>query len=262
MQRSESLRCAGSSRHRPMLKRRPGSCASAAKRRRRSCFRAKRHVAPRDCAGWWRRFAAAGIDAVVVIAIITSFGGSVAPAAHQPDTNVSVTPGNVNVSAPGSEPLRSAERSTPSRRAIRQSPSPSSKWLGKTRRSRFWEETASTAPSTRYLSYRVGQIDHPSRLPLLVPGLSRAARCFRRSDFRNDDCRFARGNDRLSQAECRADDFALRYRVLALVADRSAEFGLATDPVTRSLDATRVVKVERVIARATVPVQVMGSAGT
>lgn len=36
-------------------------------------------VVPRDCAGWWRRFAAWGIDAVVVSAIITSFGGSVAP---------------------------------------------------------------------------------------------------------------------------------------------------------------------------------------
>ena len=35
------------------------------------------HVAPRDCAGWWRRFAAWAIDAVVVTAIITSFGGSV-----------------------------------------------------------------------------------------------------------------------------------------------------------------------------------------
>ena len=34
-------------------------------------------VESRDCAGWWRRFAAAGIDAVVVTAIITSFGGSV-----------------------------------------------------------------------------------------------------------------------------------------------------------------------------------------
>jgi Zn-dependent protease with chaperone function/uncharacterized RDD family membrane protein YckC len=38
-------------------------------------------VTPRDCAGWWRRFAACGIDAVVVIAIITSFGGNVAPVA-------------------------------------------------------------------------------------------------------------------------------------------------------------------------------------
>jgi Zn-dependent protease with chaperone function len=40
-------------------------------------------VATRDCAGWWRRFAAWGIDAVIVSAIITSFGGSVAPAAEK-----------------------------------------------------------------------------------------------------------------------------------------------------------------------------------
>ncbi len=58
------------------------------------------HVAPRDCAGWWRRFAAWGIDAIVVSAIITSFGGSVAPAAKH-DTSLSVTPGNVDISAPG-----------------------------------------------------------------------------------------------------------------------------------------------------------------
>jgi Zn-dependent protease with chaperone function/uncharacterized RDD family membrane protein YckC len=38
-------------------------------------------VTRRDCAGWWRRAAAWGIDAVVVTAIITSFGGNVAPVA-------------------------------------------------------------------------------------------------------------------------------------------------------------------------------------
>ncbi|HEV3092279.1 MAG TPA: RDD family protein [Candidatus Cybelea sp.] len=36
-------------------------------------------VTSRDCAGWWRRFTAWAIDAVIVGAIITSFGGSVAP---------------------------------------------------------------------------------------------------------------------------------------------------------------------------------------
>jgi RDD family len=59
----------------------------------------KAHVERRDCAGWWRRFAAWGIDAVVVSAIITSFGGSVA-GGHR-DDGVTVTPGNVDVSAPG-----------------------------------------------------------------------------------------------------------------------------------------------------------------
>ncbi len=39
-------------------------------------------VSTRDCAGWWRRFAAFAIDAVVVTAIITSFGGSVAGSTH------------------------------------------------------------------------------------------------------------------------------------------------------------------------------------
>ena len=33
-------------------------------------------VDSRDCAGWWRRFAAVAIDAVVVLAIINSFSGS------------------------------------------------------------------------------------------------------------------------------------------------------------------------------------------
>jgi Zn-dependent protease with chaperone function len=59
------------------------------------------HVAPRDCAGWWRRFAAWGIDAVVVSAIITSFGGSVASSARSTEANVSVVPGDVTVVAPG-----------------------------------------------------------------------------------------------------------------------------------------------------------------
>ena len=61
-------------------------------------------VVARDCAGWWRRFAAWGIDAVVVTAIITSFGGSVASALakqHADSSGVSVTPGNVKISEPG-----------------------------------------------------------------------------------------------------------------------------------------------------------------
>ncbi|HYL27496.1 MAG TPA: M48 family metallopeptidase, partial [Candidatus Nitrosotalea sp.] len=50
-------------------------------------------VGPRDCAGWWRRFAAWGIDAVVVSAIITSFGGSVV-GTHADNNGVSVAPGS------------------------------------------------------------------------------------------------------------------------------------------------------------------------
>lgn len=59
------------------------------------------HVEPRDCAGWWRRFTAWAIDAIVVVAIITSFGGSVSSVGTRHETNVTVTPGDVNVSAPG-----------------------------------------------------------------------------------------------------------------------------------------------------------------
>jgi RDD family/Peptidase family M48 len=58
-------------------------------------------VTTRDCAGWWRRFAAWGIDVVVVSAIITSFGGSVAPASRGAGAAASVAPGDVRVSAPG-----------------------------------------------------------------------------------------------------------------------------------------------------------------
>ena len=81
----------------------------------------EKHVAPRDCAGWWRRFTAWGIDAVVVSAIITSFGGSVAPVAHRSDTNVSISPGDVTVSAPGMGNVairgksHSSQTATPSR---------------------------------------------------------------------------------------------------------------------------------------------------
>lgn len=57
------------------------------------------HVAARDCAGWWRRFAAWSIDAVVVTAIITSFGGNVV--GTHASTSLSAEPGDVNVSAPG-----------------------------------------------------------------------------------------------------------------------------------------------------------------
>ncbi|MGA8576885.1 MAG: RDD family protein [Candidatus Cybelea sp.] len=58
-------------------------------------------VAPRDCAGWWRRFAAWGIDAVVVTAIITSFGGQVIGRSSDRESSATVTPGHVTVTAPG-----------------------------------------------------------------------------------------------------------------------------------------------------------------
>lgn len=58
-------------------------------------------VVPRDCAGWWRRVAAWSIDAVVVSAIITAFGGSIAPFTTRDTTSANVTPGAVTVNAPG-----------------------------------------------------------------------------------------------------------------------------------------------------------------
>lgn len=72
-------------------------------------------VTARDCAGWWRRFAAWGIDAVVVSAIITSFGGSVAPAprdAVQPRSSPVIRAGTAAhpVSEATLGPLKFSER--------------------------------------------------------------------------------------------------------------------------------------------------------
>ncbi len=62
-------------------------------------------VGERDCAGWWRRAAAYLIDAVVVAAVITSFGGSVAPVrvlGNAGDSDVAdVSPGHVDINIPG-----------------------------------------------------------------------------------------------------------------------------------------------------------------
>ncbi len=56
--------------------------------------------AARDWAGWWRGFSAFGIDAVDVIAIVISFGASVAPLSRQSETDT-IAPGDVSLSAPG-----------------------------------------------------------------------------------------------------------------------------------------------------------------
>ncbi|MBV8720898.1 MAG: RDD family protein, partial [Candidatus Eremiobacteraeota bacterium] len=56
-------------------------------------------VGERDCAGWWRRLAAYGIDVVVVTAVITSFGGNVAPVVVHRDRDVAVSPGIVSIQA-------------------------------------------------------------------------------------------------------------------------------------------------------------------
>ncbi len=58
------------------------------------------HVDPRDCAGWWRRFTAWAIDAIVVVAIITSFGGNVAAVSHRSHSDTAANEGDVIVSTP------------------------------------------------------------------------------------------------------------------------------------------------------------------
>jgi hypothetical protein len=107
-------------------------------------------VASRDCAGWWRRFAAAGIDAVVVIAIVTSFGGSVAPATHQAATNISVTPGNVSASAPGLGSITIRGKTHAVATSGSASPQPSTKW--------HWENPAEAVLGGDNLSRSVNAI--------------------------------------------------------------------------------------------------------
>ena len=191
-------------------------------------------VAPRDCAGWWRRFAAAGIDAVVVIAIVTSFGGSVAPATRQSETNISVTPGNVTASAPGLGAI--TIRGKTHAVATGGSPSPRRVQMALGKSGRNGSRRRRPQPLHQHDIHNRGADDPPSRLLLLVPGLPNAARSFRGADLWNDDYRFARGNDRLSQTQRRAHDLALHYRILGLVAYRRAEFLLAPDSAARSVD--------------------------
>ncbi|HZY97937.1 MAG TPA: RDD family protein [Candidatus Baltobacteraceae bacterium] len=87
-------------------------------------------VAERDCAGWWRRFAAYIIDAVVVTAVITSFGGSVINTHANRDSDTAVvTPGHVSVKYPGGTINiegrdRTAKTSTHPTAAPTQTPSP------------------------------------------------------------------------------------------------------------------------------------------
>ena len=65
-------------------------------------------VRPQDCSGWWRRFAAWGIDAVVVSAIITSFGGSVFVLSHKSDTSPTPAPAASSTKANSAHPTDEA----------------------------------------------------------------------------------------------------------------------------------------------------------
>jgi Zn-dependent protease with chaperone function len=69
------------------------------------------HVGTRDCAGWWRRFAAWSIDAVV---------GSVV--GTRSTTSVSTEPGDVKVFAPGLVNLNIEGKEHPSSHGTRQAP--------------------------------------------------------------------------------------------------------------------------------------------
>jgi hypothetical protein len=72
----------------------------------------------------------------VVIAIVTSFGGSVAPATRQSETNISVTPGNVTASAPGLGAITIRGKTHAVATGGSPSPQPSTKWR--------WENPAET----------------------------------------------------------------------------------------------------------------------
>ncbi len=59
-------------------------------------------VVPRDCAGWWRRVAAWSIDAVIVTAIITAFGGNVTGIHASETTRVQAQPAATSAPATAS----------------------------------------------------------------------------------------------------------------------------------------------------------------
>lgn len=209
-------------------------------------------VAPRDCAGWWRRFAAAGIDAVVVIAIVTSFGGSISPVARQSEANLSVTPGNVSASAPGLGAI-TIRGKTHAVATGGPSPPPRTQWR--------WENPAETALSGGSLDQSVNAIlvfvaqaiRHlgfffwfPVYLTLLVAfagqtfGMMIAGLRVVTTDFRKPS---------VGRTIWR---YVIVFLVWWLVVAMSFFWRriLLHDRLTK----TRVVKVERVIARASAPV--------
>jgi hypothetical protein len=70
-------------------------------------------VDPRDCAGWWRRFAAFVIDVVVVLAIINSFGGG-GSGANSAVRIEQATPAPSSSPAPAASHARNRPAATPS----------------------------------------------------------------------------------------------------------------------------------------------------
>jgi Zn-dependent protease with chaperone function len=126
------------------------------------------HVEVRDCAGWWRRFAAWSIDAIVVSAIITSFGGNVF-GGERNENKVSVSPGDVSVTEPvlGSVSIRGKHASVNAQPSAAPQATPSPEPT----------DLATLGPlvlGERRLALRVGNQD----VPLSIDGLTEAVSAF------------------------------------------------------------------------------------
>ncbi|MFY9719276.1 MAG: RDD family protein [Candidatus Cybelea sp.] len=200
-------------------------------------------VTTRDCAGWWRRFAAWSIDAVVVVAIITSFGGNVAPnAVHASEARLAgVTRPAQARPAPEETigPFTISDRGVAMRVGDRELPL-SVTTLG-TGVERFINGLGFTFWFPVYLALLV--IFAGQTFGMMIAGLRVVTTDFRKPSVARTIFRYV-------------IVFLLWWLIvpLSLIWRRI----LLHDRWT----ATRVVKVERVVARATGPVQVMGSAGT
>jgi Zn-dependent protease with chaperone function len=241
-------------------------------------------VTARDCAGWWRRFAALGIDAVVVSAIITSFGGSVAPHPHRSDTGVSVTPGDVNISEPGigaiaiqgkkhssatSEPGRS-----PSPTATQEVTQPHGRRVFKTDKFYFGPFVF----SERGIGLKVGDGEVPLSFTALGAAISDIIQGMGFPFWfpiylallvilAGQTFGMMIAGLRVVTIDFRKPSIArtiFRYVIVFFLWWLIVPLSLIWRRILLHdrWSATRVVKVERVVARATAPVQAMGSAGT
>lgn len=212
-------------------------------------------VATRDCAGWWRRFAAWGIDAVVVSAIITSFGGSVSGSIRQrDDTHVTVQPSDVSISAPGIGPINIERRSHSGARVAKsppptEAPSPTPSGTGWSWTNPLMNGLSADAVAS-FLGGAIARLGFffwfPMYLALLVivagqtfgmmiAGLRVVTIDFRKPSIARTIVRYA-------------IVFAVWWAIVPL------SFIWRRVLLHDRLTKTRVVKVERVVARATTPV--------
>ncbi|HEY1976001.1 MAG TPA: RDD family protein [Candidatus Baltobacteraceae bacterium] len=121
-------------------------------------------VVERDCAGWWRRFAAYAIDAIVVSALITSFGGNVAPVRVTTTTDdsdvASVSPGHVNINIPGGETIHINGRDRKGKSAVTiTTPAPTA------------QPTATASPTPTATPFRVGPFSIDEANGLMLEGV-------------------------------------------------------------------------------------------